>query len=107
MHGEARGLYDPDAEYRAMDVVSFNGSEWRAKQDAPGPLPGEGWMLSASRGKRGDRGERGAPGPEGKAAPSLIAGYVDAKDMQMTLTKDDGSEVKVDFYELADTIRRA
>ena len=105
--GEARGLYDPDASYRAMDVVSFNGSEWRAKKDDPGELPGDGWMLSASRGKRGDRGERGPAGPEGKAGTSLIAGYVDADQMRMTLTKEDGSELNIDLYELADTIRKA
>jgi len=34
--GEAKGLYNPEAEYRALDVVSFNGCEWRAKSDAPG-----------------------------------------------------------------------
>ena len=105
--GEARGLYDPEGEYRAMDVVSFNGSEWRAKKDDPGELPGEGWMLSASRGKRGDRGERGPAGAEGKPGATLIAGYVDTQELQMTLTKDDGSEVKVDFYDLADMIRKA
>jgi HK97 family phage portal protein len=64
--GRARGLYSPAEAYRAMDVVSFNGSEWRAITDEPGPLPGEGWMLGA-KGSRGKRGERGAPGPVTRA----------------------------------------
>jgi HK97 family phage portal protein len=61
--GSARGLFDPAAQYRAMDVVTFNGSEWRAKIDAPGELPGPGWVLGAkgSRGKRGERGPAAAP----------------------------------------------
>lgn len=105
--GEARGLYDPAAEYRAMDVVSFRGSEWRAKKDNPGELPGEDWMLSASRGSRGERGERGPVGRDGKAGATLIAGYVDPDQMKMTLTKDDGSELIIDLYDLADTIRQA
>jgi hypothetical protein len=103
--GEARGLFDPEAVYRALDVVSFNGSEWRAKCDNPGDLPGENWMLSASRGKRGDRGEQGLQGKAGATGASLIAGYVDTHDMKLTLTRDDGSEVEVDLYDLATVIR--
>lgn len=93
--GEARGLYDPEAVYRAMDVVSHNGSEWRAKVDDPGELPGPGWMLSACKGKRGDRGERGA---QGKAGASVVASYVSGSDLIITL--DDGTEVKADLNPL-------
>ena len=60
--GRACGLYNAAEAYRAMDVVSFNGSEWRAIVDDPGVLPGPGWMLGA-KGSRGKRGERGPPGP--------------------------------------------
>lgn len=105
--GEARGLFDAEANYRAMDVVSFNGSEWRAKRDDPGELPGDGWMLSASKGKRGDRGDRGpqgADGARGKDGSSVIAAFVDDA-MQLTLTRDDGTEVKADLYPLAETVR--
>ena len=59
--GRARGLFDPKARYFAMDVVAFNGSEWRAVKDDPGPLPGPGWMLGA-KGTRGRPGERGKDG---------------------------------------------
>jgi hypothetical protein len=66
--GEVCGLYDPARSYRMFDLVSWHGSEWRARHDDPGPLPGDGWALSGqagSRGKTGERGERGPPGPSG------------------------------------------
>ncbi len=93
--GEARGLYDPAATYRAMDVVSHNGSEWRAKQDAPGELPGPGWMLSACKGKRGDRGERGLTGKDGT---SPIAQYLRGSELVTTLS--DGAELTADLGDL-------
>ena len=70
--GSARGLYIASETYRAMDVVSHNGSEWRAVRDDPGELPGDGWMLGAkgSRGKPGERGERGMAGPQGPQGPT-------------------------------------
>jgi Collagen triple helix repeat (20 copies) len=70
--GEVCGLFEPKRAYRKFDLVSLNGSEWRAKRDNPGPLPGDGWQLSGqagSRGKPGERGERGLPGPAG---PTII-----------------------------------
>jgi hypothetical protein len=108
--GEARGLFDPEAQYRAMDTVGFNGSEWRAKRDDPGELPGDGWMLSAGRGKRGDRGdrgERGADGAPGRTAPEIIALYADPKTMSIVATKDDGTELTADLFDLAQVIRSA
>lgn len=105
--GEAKGLFDPEATYRAMDVVSFNGSEWRAKMDAPGELPGEGWMLSASKGKRGDRGERGPDGigKSGKDGAQPIDLRFDATDMKFLMTLDDGNILEADFYPVAKAIR--
>lgn len=85
--GQAKGLYDPEGEYRAMDVVSHNGSEWRAKVDNPGPLPGLDWMLSASKGKRGDIGKQGVPGKDGV---SPVAQYVRGNTLVTTLS--DGTE---------------
>ncbi len=105
--GEARGLFDPHVAYRAMDTVGFNGSEWRAKRDDPGELPGDGWMLSAGRGKRGDRGERGADGEPGRAAAEIIALYADPKALTIVATKDDGTELKADLFEVAQVIRNA
>lgn len=108
--GEARGLFDPEASYRAMDVVSLNGSEWRAKRDDPGGCPGDGWMLSASRGKRGDRGERGLQGRDGapgKDGAVIIASFIDTKAMELTQTLSDGTEIKTDLYAFGEEIRAA
>jgi hypothetical protein len=99
--GAAKGLYDPSAVYRAMDVVSHNGSEWRAKRDDPGDLPGDGWMLSAGKGKRGDKGD---PGRAGKTAPSIAATYVDAAEMTHVITLDDGTEIKADLEPIVSAI---
>lgn len=93
--GEARGLYTADETYRKMDVVSFNGSEWRAKCDDPGELPGPNWMLSACKGKRGDRGERGVAGKDGV---SPIAQYLRGSELVTTLS--DGAELMTDLQAL-------
>lgn len=53
--GEARGQFDAGEVYAKHDRVASNGSEWIAKYDNPGPLPGEGWMLGA-------QGKKGKPG---------------------------------------------
>lgn len=106
--GEAKGLFDPEAPYRAMDVVSFNGSEWRAKQDEPGPLPGDGWMLSAQRGKRGgngDRGEKGGSGLDGKDGAQPIALSFDAEEMKFVTVLDSGEILEADFAPIARAIR--
>lgn len=79
--GQARGLWNADGVYRAMDVVALNGSEWRAVKDNPGPLPGDGWMLGAKgskgdkgeRGSKGDRGDRGERGPPGVGIKDILA----------------------------------
>lgn len=76
--GRVHGLYDPAGLYRRFDLVTFRNAEWRARKDDPGPLPGEGWAISAQEGKRGERGrigERGPPGPagpQGREAPSIV-----------------------------------
>lgn len=93
--GEARGLYDPAAQYRALDCVSFNGCEWRAKIDNPGELPGPDWMMSAQKGKRGDRGEKGQAGTSGA---TVVAQYLRGDELVTTMS--DGSEVKADLSEL-------
>lgn len=72
--GEVCGLFSPTRQYRMFDIATLNGAEWRARRDDPGPLPGDGWALSASQGKTGkpgDRGPRGEPGPPGAPAPLI------------------------------------
>lgn len=105
--GEAKGLYDPEAVYRALDVVSFNGSEWRAKRDDPGELPGDGWMLSASRGKRGEKGERGDPGREGREGATLVASYIDMDSRALVQTLSSGEEITSDLSPIIRMVRDA
>ena len=85
------GLWDAAAAYRAMDVVAFNGSEWRAVCDDPGPLPGDGWRLGAkgSRGKPGERGETGPPGPQGVPGVGIVEAVV--ADFELILMRSDGT----------------
>lgn len=86
------GLYDPGGTYHKGDVVTHGGSEWRARRDGPGELPGDGWALSASKGKRGDRGERGERGLRGEHGAdgiSLIDVVVDGFEFKFVLS--DGS----------------
>jgi hypothetical protein len=73
--GTVHARYTEGAAYKQFDLVAFNGGEWRAKRDDPGPLPGDGWALSAKQGKpgqRGEKGERGERGPSGPAGPKII-----------------------------------
>lgn len=106
--GEARGLFDPEAEYRARDVVALNGSAFMAKIDNPGQCPGEGWMLLAQRGKRGDKGDRGEKGLEGKAGKDgaqPVGLKMDAETMEFRMILDNGEECAADFYPIAQAIR--
>jgi hypothetical protein len=86
--GRACGLYDPAVSYYALDLVALNGCEWRAKKDNPGPLPGDGWMLSA-KGARGRPGERGPPGLSVKA--------IEAVDYHLVIELSDGQALHVDL----------
>jgi integrin beta 3 len=95
--GRALGLFDDKAEYRAMDVVTLNGSEWRATKDNPGPCPGDGWMLGAkgSKGKPGDKGERGERGD-----PGVGLAHVELINGKLVFHRTDGSALSVDLAEL-------
>ena len=67
--GEVCGAHDPKRTYRKFDLVTFNGTEWRAAQDDPGELPGSGWRIASQRGAHGKAGDRGPAGP---AAASIV-----------------------------------
>ncbi len=98
--GEARGLWDASAQYRAMDVVSHNGSEWRAIRADPGELPGPGWMLGAKgvRGRPGAAGERGAKGDRGERGTDGIGiDEITIADTSLMLLRSDGSVLSCDL----------
>jgi hypothetical protein len=104
-----RGTYKADATYRETDMVAFNGGTWAAKKDDPGPIPGEGWQLVASpgrRGERGEKGERGAQGTPGRDGVSIENGRFDVDEMRLILTRSDGSELRVDLLDLGEAIVR-
>jgi hypothetical protein len=99
--GQARGLWNAETAYRALDVVACNGSEWRALRDDPGPLPGDGWMLGA-KGSKGDKGERGARGDKGERGergerPTCLA---IKDDGHLVLAWADGYELRCDLWPL-------
>jgi HK97 family phage portal protein len=93
--GRACGLWNQSVAYRAMDVVAFNGSEWRAVVDNPGPLPGDGWMLGAkgSRGDKGQKGERGERGMPGTGVEDIL---IDAGVLVVKLTDGTKREFAVE-----------
>jgi hypothetical protein len=66
------GTYDSAAEYRWLSVVTLNGSSFVARDDDPGPCPGDGWQLLASAGKRGQQGQKGERGERGPTGPLAI-----------------------------------
>lgn len=93
--GEVKGLYDPEANYRAMDIVTKDDCEWRAVYDNPGSLPGPGWRRGAGKGKPGQKGERGESGPKGEQGSpgiSFLAWRVEPKGYTATPIMSDGSE---------------
>lgn len=103
-----RGTYDPEAQYRRLDIVALNGGAFIARQDDPGPCPGEGWQVIAMRGKPGPPGEtrKGDPGLRGEPGPPVAALSVDG-DGLLTLTNADGSAVTCDLYPLLSKIGSA
>lgn len=105
-----KGLYDPEAEYRSLDVVMLSGSAFVAKRDEPGECPGEGWMLLAQRGKRGDRGERGErglPGKDGKDGPQPVAFKLEPDTMQLMMVLDSGDVLEADFSPVVEAVIQA
>jgi hypothetical protein len=68
--------------------VSFNGSEWIAKQDDPGDLPGDGWMLGA-------QGKRGKPGA------SIASAQIDGFNLKLMMS--DGASVRIDLTKMFET----
>jgi hypothetical protein len=93
-----RGTYSAEEEYQALDVVILDGSSFVAKHDDPGPCPGDGWQLAASRGGRGKQGDPGKA-VHGKPGEPVVGADV-SDDGLLTLTNGDGSTVHVDLYPL-------
>lgn len=89
------GTYDPEAAYAEKDVVMTGGSSFVALRDAPGPCPGDGWQLWASKGSRGAQGERGQKGDmgsPGRDAVEVVSLYRDGDEI--VLTTAEGREMR-------------
>src|SRR4029077_16381619 len=97
--GRACGLWNEAENYRAMDVAAFNGSEWRAVYDNPGPLPGPGWKEGArgirgkpgERGQKGDKGDKGDRGPTGYVEKAIVDVLFDLNNFQMIVLYSNGT----------------
>jgi hypothetical protein len=90
-----RGTFDAGTAYNAFDVVMHGGSSWVATRDCPGEVPGPGWQLLASAGKRGERGVRGPQGERGMAAPVLRWISFDSARMALSILMNDGSSTRI------------
>jgi hypothetical protein len=86
-----KGTFDANAVYNYLDVVAFNGSSWVATRDRPGEVPGPGWQLLSSAGKRGPRGDRGPVGRDGADAPTWRSVSFDPKKNAFLVRLSDGS----------------
>lgn len=66
-----KGEYDPDTAYKALNIVSQNGSSYVAIQDTQGNPPTDTtyWQLLAQRGEQGKQGIQGPAGPQGEQGP--------------------------------------
>ena len=107
----SRGTYSEEEEYSARDVVMCNGSTFAAHRDSPGPCPGDGWHLWASRGSRGTQGLRGLAGMRGEQGLRGVAGSapvsLDASDEGIIiLTLEDGSQFEADLYPALSKVAR-
>lgn len=92
--GDVCGRYDPMRRYRMFDLVVHDGGEWRARRDDPGPLPGDGWAISAVQGKRGPKGEQGERGPQGERgaeAARITEWLFEADEYRIVPLLDDGT----------------
>jgi hypothetical protein len=89
------GLYDPAAEYHALDVVTLNASWFVATRDNPGAIPGPHWKAGPS-GRKGEKGERGptgiagAKGEKGDGGREVIGWEIDRRGFVAIPIMSDG-----------------
>jgi hypothetical protein len=86
-----RGTFNPSERYRTLDVIALNGASFVAKQDDPGPVPGDGWQLIASQGKKGPPGSPGEPGRHGRDAAHIKSWQIDHANYVVTPLMSDGT----------------
>jgi hypothetical protein len=87
--------YDEKIQYRELNMVALNGGMFIARQDDPGPCPGEGWQMMARQGQRGiagEKGERGPKGDTGASAPIIKGWRVDRGKYTAVPVMSDGKD---------------
>lgn len=92
---EHRGTYNPDEQYKALDIVTLNSTWFMATKDSPGPCPGANWRSGpvGVRGKPGDRGPMGPKGLDGKTIEprEIIEFVINERDYTFTPVMSDGT----------------
>lgn len=66
-----KGEYDPNTAYKALNIVSQDGSSYVALQPTSGNAPPNPvyWQLLAEKGEQGPQGVQGEQGPQGETGP--------------------------------------
>lgn len=66
-----KGEYDPNTAYKALNIVSQDGSSYVALQPTTGNAPPNPvyWQLLAEKGEQGPQGVQGEQGPQGETGP--------------------------------------
>lgn len=66
-----KGEYDPNTAYKALNIVSQDGSSYVALQPTTGNAPPNPvyWQLLAEKGEQGPQGVQGEQGPQGDTGP--------------------------------------
>jgi hypothetical protein len=96
-----RGTYARTLAYRALDVVALDGGLFVARRDDPGPCPGDGWQLSAMRGRKGEAGPQGERGERGEKAPRWTGWQIDrARYLAIPLMSDGSQGPPLELREL-------
>ncbi|MBR1386428.1 MAG: hypothetical protein IJ568_06330 [Bacilli bacterium] len=85
------GVYDPETEYEKLNVVTYQGSSYCAKQSTTGNLPTDTdyWQLYA---------EKGGTGPQGPQGPKPVKGVdyytiQDKNEIESDLSNDIASKI--------------
>jgi hypothetical protein len=70
-----RGAWKPSATFHRNDLVTHEGSTWRALRTNGNSVPGQAgdWRLFAAKGRKGekgDKGDKGDPGERGRRGPA-------------------------------------
>jgi hypothetical protein len=88
-----RETFDATETYRALDVVTQNGTWFVAKKDNPGSCPGPGWKAGpyGKRGEKGERGERGIKGESGRDGAGFIGWVHDLENYRAIPVLSDGT----------------